>query len=383
MIYLDNHSTTRCDPDVLERMLPFFSVQYGNAASRSHALGREARDATENARAAIARWVGASPKEVLFTSGATEANNLALQGAVRASDNTAPHIVTTNVEHPSILDVCGALEGQGVRVSRVGVGSDGRVGADEVLRAVTDNTVLVSVMRVNNETGVVQPVEAIASGCHERGVPFHTDAAQAIYNPIDLGRSPFDLVSLSAHKMYGPKGVGALIVRRRPLRPLLAPIVFGGGHERGLRSGTLPVPLIVGMGVAAELATGNEAEASRVGALRDRLLDGLRSRVDGVTVHGSVAHRSPHNLNLSIAGIEAAALLMAVRKDVCLSTGSACASDRQQPSSVLDAMGLDAEAARSSLRFGLGRFTTDADISRVVDVLADAVTRLRGTDERL
>ena len=377
MIYLDNHSTTRCDPRVVEQMLPYFSEHYGNAASRSHLMGRDARDATERARSAVAKWIGASPKEVLFTSGATESNNLAIQGAVRATGRRDAHVITVGTEHPSVLDVCDALRRQGAEITCLSVDSNGLVDPDDVGRALRDDTALVSVMRVNNETGVQQPIQAIGALCRDRGVPFHVDAAQAVYSPIDVSRLPIDVVSLSAHKMYGPKGAGALYVRHRPMRPVLAPVVFGGGHERGLRSGTLAVPLIVGMGCAASLATGNDDEADEIRGLRDRLLEGLQSRVDGITVHGSMTHRAPQNLNVSVPGVEAVALLMAVRDTVCLSTGSACASERLQASSVLQAMGVASEEARTSIRFGLGRFTSEADIDEVLVALEEGIECLR------
>ncbi|MBX2801648.1 MAG: cysteine desulfurase [Myxococcales bacterium] len=384
LIYLDNQSTTRCDPRVLQAMLPWFSEHYGNAAARSHALGMRARGAIERARAQIARWVGASPKEVILTSGATEANNLAVLGVARAALRTTtagrppPHVVTVATEHPAVLDPVEALRREGVDVTVLGVDADGLVDPDDVQRALRPTTVLVSVMRVNNEIGVVQPLHAIVERCRAQGVAVHTDAAQASLVPVDMSALDVDLVSVSAHKIYGPKGVGALVVRRRRPRIALEPLLHGGGHERGLRSGTLPVPLVVGLGEAAQLLTeAQEREAASVVLLRDQLLAGLREQVGGIRVNGSLQHRAPNNLNVSFDGVEAAALLVALRDIVCLSTGSACSSESQRPSHVLDALGMPGDRIGRSVRFGLGRFTTEHDITTTLDAIAQKVGQLR------
>lgn len=378
-IYLDNHSTTRCDPAVVAEMLPFFTEGYGNAASRSHRYGLEARSATETARARVARWLGASPKEVVFTSGATEADNLAILGAVRARRAEGrDHVITVATEHPAVLDTCRALQREGIALTVLPVDREGRVDPDDVARALRPTTALVSVMLVNNEIGVVQPVAGIAARCAASDVWVHCDAAQAVYVPVDFAALPVDLLSVSAHKIYGPKGVGALIVRRRRPRLALEPLFHGGGHERGLRSGTLPVPLLVGFGAAAELlVTGRGEEPARVARLRDRMWDGLRAGIDGICLNGPV-DRAPNNLNLSIDGVEAAALLMALRDVVSLSTGSACSSETLAPSHVLQALGLDPDQAQRSVRFGIGRFNTEAEIDRVVAATVAAVARLRG-----
>lgn len=380
-IYLDNHATTRCDPEVLEAMWPWFSERYGNAASRSHLLGLAAKQATERSRAAIASWLGASPKGVIFTSGATEANNLAILGLVRAAVGRPRHVITLATEHRAVLDPVEALVREGVEVTVLPVAPDGRIEPDEVVAALRPHTLLVSIMRVNNEIGTIQPLAEVAAACRERGVRVHTDAAQAAYVPTDLAALGVDLISVSAHKIYGPKGIGALVMARGRPRLQLQPLLHGGGHERGLRSGTLPVPLIVGFGVAAErLAQLQATEAARIGGLRDRLLEGLHARLDGVAVHGTLTDRCPNNLNVSFEGVEAEALLVGMRADVALSTGSACSSESLQPSHVLRALYPEDETrARmsGSIRFGIGRFNTEAEIDHVIEVVSAQVTELR------
>ena len=373
-IYLDNHATTRCDPRVVEAMLPFFTEEYGNAASRSHGFGYRAKRAVEDARASIARHLGCSPKEVLFTSGATESNNLAILGCVRAHGASGSHVVTVATEHKAVLDPVHQLEREGASVTVLTVGEDGLVSAEQVAGAIRSDTVLVSVMAVNNEIGVQHPLEAIGEVCRERGVAFHCDAAQAAYRPIDVRAASIDLLSLSAHKIYGPKGIGALFVRRGRPRLSLEPLMHGGGHERGLRSGTLPVPSIIGLGRAVSLL-GDPAERERVTALRDTLLAALAS-LPGVTVNGSMDHRAPNNLNVSFSGIEAEALLLAL-KGVAVSTGSACTSATIEPSHVLRALGLSDDRAHGALRFGLGRFTTAEEITDVSRRIVEKVDMLR------
>jgi len=371
-VYMDHHATTPCDPDVVAAMAPWWTEQFANAASRSHRGGLQARQATEQARAQVAGWVGASPKEVVFTSGATEADNLAILGVVRASEQRRPHVITVVTEHPAVLDPCAALERRGeATVTRLPVDGLGMVDPDALKAALTPQTVLVSVMAVNNEIGVHQPLDALGAVCREAGVPLHTDAAQAAYLPLHRRDQQLDLVSLSAHKIYGPKGVGALIVRRGRPKLALEPLQYGGGHERGLRSGTLPVPLLVGFGAAAEKAAALRAqEAPRLQRLRDRLHRGVET-VGGVHLNGHPTERAPHNLSLRFDGVEAEALLLALRDVVSVSTGSACSSATLKPSHVLTAIGQAPTGRAATLRFGLGRSTTEAE----VDMVAAAVVR--------
>ncbi len=380
-VYLDNHATTRCDPAALEAMWPWFSEDYGNAASRSHALGLRARSATEAARASIASWLGASPKGVIFTSGATEANNLAILGLARAAAGRPRHVITVATEHKAVLEPVEALAREGVEVTVLPVAPDGRIEPGDVVAALRPHTLLVSIMRVNNEIGTIQPLAEVAEACRARGVRIHTDAAQSAYVPTELGALGVDLISVSSHKIYGPKGIGALVMARGRPRMQLEPLLHGGGHERGLRPGTLPVPLIVGFGVAARLLEqGLGTEPTRIAGLRDRLLEGLTTRLDGITIHGTQAARSPNNLNLSFEGVEAEALLMSLRADVALSTSSACSSESLQPSHVLRALYPDASqraALSGSIRFGIGRFNTEAEIEHVIDAVSTRVTELR------
>lgn len=376
-IYLDYHATTPTDPRVVEAMLPYFTDRFGNAASRHHSFGWAARDAVEKARRQVADLIGCDPREVYFTSGATESNNLALKGVVGGRATEPTHIVTVATEHRAVLDPCRRLEAQGVRLTVVAPGPDGIVNVDVVAAALTPETGLVSVMTGNNEVGVLQPVDEIAALTRERGILLHTDAAQAVgkvpFSVRDLG---VDLASVSAHKIYGPKGVGALFVRRRP-RIALTPLVDGGGHERGLRSGTVNVPGIVGFGRAAELCQEEmPAERERTASLRDRLRDGLARRLDDIQIHGSMVHRLPHNLNVGFSGVEGETLLVGL-DDVAVSSGSACTSANPEPSHVLRALGVSDQLARASLRFGLGRWTTAGEIDYAVDKVSSLVARLR------
>ena len=376
-IYMDYHATTPVDPRVLEAMLPYFRDEFGNAASKSHAFGWKAEEAVEAAREELARLVGASGKEIVWTSGATESDNLAIKGAAQFYASKGKHLVTCKTEHKAVLDSMHALERQGYEVTFLDVERDGRVDPARVKAALRKDTVLVSIMHVNNETGVVHPIEEIGRIAREAGVLFHCDAVQGVGKlPFDVERVNADLVSISAHKMYGPKGVGALYVRRKP-RVRLTAQMDGGGHERGFRSGTLNVPGIVGMGKAAELARlEGEAEASRVLALRERLRKGLLAGLDLLIVNGSLEHRVPGNLNVSFAYVEGEALMMAI-KDVAVSSGSACTSASLEPSYVLRAMGVSEDLAHSSIRFGLGRFNTEEEVDHVIRLVVEKVKKLR------
>jgi cysteine desulfurase len=376
MIYLDHHATTPVDPRVVEAMLPFFTERFGNAASRHHRFGWEAGDAVERARRQLAALIGAGTKDIVFTSGATEANNLAIKGVASAARTKGDHMVTVATEHKAVLDPMRRLEQEGWRVTVLPVGRDGLVDVAALAAAVTDRTVLVSVMAANNETGVLQPVRELAAVAHAKGALFHTDAVQAAGKvPFDVEALDVDLASVTAHKVYGPKGVGALYVRRRGRRVDLTPLIDGGGQERGARSGTLNVPGIVGFGAAAEIAGAEmDAEAQRLGGLRTRLLDGLRAKVDGVTVNGAMDARLPGNLNVSFDGIDGEALLLGL-EDVAVSSGAACTA--AEPSHVLVAMGIPKDRALASLRFGLGRGTTVEDIESAVETVGAVVARLR------
>jgi cysteine desulfurase len=381
-IYLDYAATCPVDPRVVDAMLPFFTQMYGNAASRTHSFGWTAEQAVDNARAELARTLSADPKEITWTSGATESNNLAIKGVVEyvqsGAEGTRPHVITAVTEHKAILDTCKYLERHGADVTYLPVGPDGLLTAEQVAAAITPATVLVSIMFANNETGVVQPIAEIGKACRERSVLFHTDATQAFGKvPIDVDAMSIDLLSMSAHKIYGPKGVGALYVRRRKPRVRLAPQIHGGGHERGNRSGTLNVPSIVGFGEAVRLARESMAEESaRIQGLRDHLHDRIMAENEHVFVNGAYDRLLPGHLNISFAYIEGESLLMAL-KDIALSSGSACTSASLEPSYVLKAMGLDDELAHSSLRMTIGRFTTREEVDHVADALKRHVTRLR------
>jgi cysteine desulfurase len=376
-VYMDCHATTPVDPRVLEAMLPYFTEHFGNAASRSHAFGWRAEEAVEEARAEVARLVGATAREIVWTSGATESDNLAVKGVARFHRARGRHLVTTAVEHKAVLDSMRALEEEGFEVTVVPVDREGLVDPEAVRAALRPDTVLVSVIHANNEVGTIQPIAEIGRITRERGVLFHTDAVQSVGRiPFDVEEANADLVSLSAHKMYGPKGVGALYVRRRP-RARLAAQVDGGGHERGYRSGTLNVPGIVGFGRAAAIARAEmPEEGPRIQALRERLWQGIRSRLGHVQLNGSWAHRLPGNLHVSFAGVEGEALLLALR-DVAVSSGSACTSATLEPSYVLRAMGVPDDLAHASIRFGLGRFNTEEEVDHVARRVAEQAARLR------
>jgi cysteine desulfurase len=377
-IYFDNHATTPVDPRVLDAMLPYFKNEFGNAASRNHVFGWHAEAAVDRAREQIAALIGGDGKEIVLTSGATESNNLAIKGVLEFYESKGNHVVTCMTEHKAVLDTCKYLERRGAQVTYLPVGKDGIIDLDDLRKAIGEKTVLVSIMHANNEIGVLQPVGEIGRICKERGVLFHCDAVQAAGKvPIDVEAMGMDLVSLSAHKMYGPKGVGALWVRRKNPRVRLAPTVHGGGHERGMRSGTLNVPGIAGFGKAAELAREEMAgESARILALRDHLRGRIAAEIPEVHVNGSLEHRLPGNLNVSVAYVEGESLLMAL-KDVALSSGSACTSASLEPSYVLRALGVGDELAHSSLRFGLGRFNTLEEVDYLCDLLRDQVARLR------
>jgi cysteine desulfurase len=375
-IYLDYSATTPVDPRVAEKMIPFLVEQFGNPASRSHAYGWTAEQAVEDARAQVAALVNADPKEIIWTSGATESNNLAIKGAAHFYSGKGKHIITVKTEHKAVLDTVRELERQGFEATYLDVRDDGLIDLDALKAAIRPDTVVISVMFVNNEIGVVQPIAEIGELCREKGIVFHVDAAQATGKvEIDLARLKVDLMSFSAHKTYGPKGIGALYVRRKP-RVRLEAQMHGGGHERGLRSGTLATHQIVGMGEAFRIAREEMAEENqRIGALRDRLLEGLSS-IEATYVNGDLAQRVPHNLNISFAYVEGESLIMAI-KDVAVSSGSACTSASLEPSYVLRALGREDELAHSSIRFTIGRFTTVEEIDYTIDLLQRKIGKLR------
>ena len=375
-IYLDYSATTPVDPRVAEKMIPYLCEHFGNPASRSHAYGWEAEKAVEEARAEVAALVNADPKEIIWTSGATESNNLAIKGAAHFYKGKGKHVITLKTEHKAVLDTVRELERQGFDATYLDVKEDGLVDLDALKAAIRPDTVVVSIMFVNNEIGVIQPISEIGEICRERGVVFHVDAAQATGKvEIDLQKLKVDLMSFSAHKTYGPKGIGALYVRRKP-RVRLEAQMHGGGHERGLRSGTLATHQIVGMGEAFRLAREEmAAENERVRQLRDRLADGFKD-MEAVYVNGDVERRVPHNLNISFAYVEGGSLLMAI-KDVAVSSGSACTSASLEPSYVLRALGRNDELAHSSIRFSIGRFTTEEEIDYTIDLLRRKIDKLR------
>ncbi len=378
-IYLDNHATTRIDPRVLEAMMPSLTEEYGNASSRTHAFGWAAEGAVDKARKQVAQAIGARPKEIVFTSGATESNNLAIKGALGFYADRGDHIVTVKSEHKAVLDACRTLEkSAGVSVTYLTPDAGGIVDPGDVADAITDRTVLVSIMHANSEIGVLQPLAEIGRITRSKGVLFHTDAAQSVAKiGIDVDAMGIDLLSLSGHKIYGPKGIGALFVRARDPRVRLVAMVDGGGQEKGFRSGTLNVPGIVGLGAACEIGIAEmEDEAVRIASLRDRLHARLTGELDYVTLNGDGDARLPGNLNLSFAYVEGESLLMGLR-EVALSSGSACTSASLEPSHVLRSIGVSDELAHSSIRFGIGRFNTEAEIERVADRVVAEVTRLR------
>ena len=376
-IYLDYQATTPTDPRVVEAMLPYFHERFGNPHSVHHAFGWDAETAVERARGQVAALIGAEPREIVFTSGATESNNLAIKGAAWFHKDRKSHLITTATEHKCVLEACRRLEGQGFRVTYLPVGPGGLVDPRQIEDAITEDTVLVSVMAAHNEIGVIQPIAEIGAICRAHGVYFHCDAAQAVGKiPIDVQAMQIDLLSISGHKVYGPKGVGALYVRRRP-RVRLEPLIDGGGQERGFRSGTLPTPLCVGLGEACAIALREMAEeAARLASLRDRLYEHLTTRLDGVVLNGDPTRRLPGNLNLSFERVNGEMLIEAM-PEIAVSTGSACTSASVEPSYVLRALGLSDELAHASIRIGLGRDTTEAEVDEAVAIIAEAVTRLR------
>jgi cysteine desulfurase len=379
-VYLDNNATTPVDPKVLETMMPYFTEKFGNAASRSHSFGWEANDAVEHARGQVAAVIGADPREIIFTSGATEGNNIAIKGIAEFYADRGKHIITQVTEHKAVIDPCNYLSGRGYRVTFLGVDKCGRVDVNELKDAISDDTILVSIMHGNNEIGTLQPIAEIGAICKEKGVFFHTDACQTFGKvPIDVEQMGVDLLTLSAHKIHGPKGVGALYARRKNPRVLgrCGTIMHGGGHERGMRSGTLNVPGIVGLGKAAELCQQHrDDEPRRLAALRDRLQEGIMAQLDLVFLNGHPSERTPTNLNLSFAYVEGESLMMGM-KDVAVSSGSACTSASLEPSYVLRALGVGDDLAHSSIRFSVGRFNTEEEIDYVVMRVVATVQRLR------
>ncbi len=379
-IFMDSQSTTPMDPRVLEAMLPYFTEKFGHPGSRNHPFGWEAEAGMERGREQLAKLIGArDPKEIVFTSGGTESDNLVLKGVAEMYREKGDHIITTMIEHRALLDPCRRLEKQGLKVTYVPVASDGIVDVDEIRKALTDKTILISVMFANNEIGTIQPIAEIGKLAKEKGILFHTDATQAVGKiPVDVEKMGIDLLTCSAHKMYGPKGIGALYVRRRAPRVRVAPMIDGGGHERGTRSGTVPVPLAVGFGTAAEICGQVMAEESaRLAKLRDTLQDRILSSVDETYLNGHPEKRLPHNLNISFAYVEGESVLMGLNKEVALSSGSACTSATLEPSYVIAALGVGADLAHSSIRYGLHRFTTAEEVDYVANRAIEVVKRLR------
>jgi len=377
-IFMDNHSTTPMDPRVLEVMVPYFLEKFGNAASRNHSFGWEAEEACEKARQQIARLIHADPKEIIFTSGATESNNLALKGVAEIYREKGDHVITCMTEHRSVLDTAKRLEKMGLKVTYLPVDKYGMVGPDDVRNAITDKTILISIMLANNEIGTIHPVAEIGKIAKEKGVLFHCDATQGVGKiPVDVQALGIDLMSFTAHKIYGPKGVGALYIRKKAPRVRLAPMIDGGGHERGMRSGTLPVPLIVGFGRACEICQEVMPEESKdLAALRDKLQDGLLNSFEEVYLNGHPTQRLPNNLNVSFAYVEGESVLMGL-KEIALSSGSACTSSTLEPSYVMRALGVGSDLAHSSIRFGLGRFNTEEEVAYVLSRTVETIKRLR------
>lgn len=377
-IYFDNHATTPVDPRVLDAMLPYFGEKFGNAASRNHAFGWAGEEAVENARAQVASLIGATPKEIIFTSGATESDNLMIKGVAEMYREKGNHIITQVIEHKAVLDTCKRLEKYGYEVTYLPVQKDGRVDPEDVRKAITPKTILITIMYANNEIGVINPIAEIGKIAKEHGIVFAVDGVQAVGKiPVDVQKDNIDLLAISGHKIYGPKGVGALYVRRRNPRVQLSAVIDGGGHERGMRSGTLNVPGIVGLGKACEVAKQDMAEESaRMLEMRERLRKGLEAKLDEVFINGSMEHRLPNNLNMSFAYVEGESLLMGIN-DIAVSSGSACTSATLEPSYVLKALGVGEDLAHTSIRFGLGRFNTDEEVDYVVDKMVQVVTKLR------
>ncbi len=377
-IYFDNHATTPTDPRVVDAMLPYFTTKFGNAASRNHSFGWEAEKAVDDARKKIADLIGSTSKEIVFTSGATESDNLAIKGVAEMYAEKGNHIITAATEHKAVLDTCKKLEKHGYRVTYLPLKADGLVDLDMLRESITDTTILITIMYANNEIGVIQPVAEIGKLAHERGVLFHTDGVQAVGKvPVNVIKDNIDLMSMSAHKIYGPKGVGALYVRRKSPRVQITAQMDGGGHERGMRSGTLNVPGIVGMGEACAICHREMAEESkRLGYLRDKLKNKLETELDEVFVNGTMEHRLPHNLNISFAYVEGESLLMGIN-DIAVSSGSACTSATLEPSYVLKALGVGDDLAHTSIRFGLGRFNTEEEVDYVAARVIEVVRKLR------
>jgi cysteine desulfurase len=377
-IYFDNHATTPTDPRVVDAMLPYFTTKFGNAASRNHSFGWEAEKAVDNARKQIADTIGATSKEIIFTSGATESDNLAIKGVAEMYAEKGNHIITAATEHKAVLDTCKKLEKHGYRVTYLPVKADGLVDLDMLRESITDKTILITLMYANNEIGVIQPVKEIGKIAHEKGVLFHTDGVQAVGKvPVDVIKDNVDLMSMSAHKIYGPKGVGALYVRRKSPRVQITAQMDGGGHERGMRSGTLNVPGIVGIGEACAICHREMPEESnRLSHLRDKLRNTFETELDEVFINGSMEHRLPHNLNMSFAYVEGESLLMGIN-DVAVSSGSACTSATLEPSYVLKALGVGDDLAHTSIRFGLGRFNTEEEVDYVAGRVIEVVRKLR------
>ena len=377
-IYMDNHATTPVDPRVVDAMLPYFTERFGNAASRNHSFGWAGEEAVENARAQVASLIGATPKEIIFTSGATESDNLMIKGVAEMYREKGNHIITQAIEHKAVLDTCKRLEKYGYEVTYLPVQRDGRVNPEDVRKAITPKTILITIMYANNEIGIINPMAEIGKIAKEHGIIFAVDGVQAVGKiPVDVQKDNIDLLAISGHKIYGPKGVGALYVRRRNPRVQLSAIIDGGGHERGMRSGTLNVTGIIGLGKACELAQQEMPEESKkMRALRDRLRAGLEAKLDEVYINGSMEHRLPNNLNMSFAYVEGESLLMGIN-DVAVSSGSACTSATLEPSYVLKALGVGEDLAHTSIRFGLGRFNTEEEVDYVTDKMVQVVTKLR------
>ncbi|MCC8418245.1 MAG: IscS subfamily cysteine desulfurase [Rickettsia endosymbiont of Glossina mortisans submortisans] len=376
-VYMDYQATTPLDPRVMGAMLPYFTTKFGNPHSRSHSFGWEAENAVEEARSRVARLIGADTKEIIFTSGATESNNLAIKGIAKFYGNKKNHIITIVSEHKCVLDACRHLEQEGMKITYLPIKPNGIIDLENLKNAITDQTMLVSVMAVNNEIGVVQPLKEIGKICCERGVFFHSDIAQGFGKiPIDVNEFNIDLASISGHKIYGPKGIGALYVRKKP-RVRVTPLINGGGQERGMRSGTLPTPLIVGLGMAAEIAYSEmEKDTKHVNYLFDRFLNNIHSRISEVYLNGDKDQRYKGNLNLSFAGVEGESIILAI-KDLAVSSGSACTSASLEPSYVLRSMGIGEELAHTSIRFGIGRFTTEQEVDYAVDLICSKIDKLR------
>jgi cysteine desulfurase len=377
-VYLDNNATTPCDPRVVEAMVPYFTESFGNAASRNHPFGWEAEEAVDYAREQVAQLIGADPKEIIFTSGATEADNLAIKGVFEMYASKGNHIITANTEHKAVLDTCKHIEKLGGEVTYLDVQEDGRIDVKELEAAIRPTTILIAIMYANNEIGVIHPVREISAIAKKNGVLFFSDAVQSVGKiPVDVNKDGIDLMAFTAHKMYGPKGIGALYVRRKNPRVKVTAQLDGGGHERGMRSGTLNVPGIVGFGKAAELARLEmDQDAKRLGALRDKLETELL-KIEEAYVNGNREHRLPHVTNISFKHVEGEGLLMGFNKNIALSSGSACTSASLEPSYVLKALGLGDDLAHSSLRFGLGRFTTEEQIDYTIEQVSSTVLKLR------